>query len=155
MIFSRQFRALARIAVSFAAAWGVVGSAIAVLARGSDPDNSLLAWVATHALMFGAVGAISGLVSGLVLARAEAGRRVEHLATWRIAAWGVIGGLAPSLLFGLLGLVFGAPASSYVPLAILGLVSAGTGGAFAASAVAVAKRTALVDPEETPRLPAA
>jgi hypothetical protein len=152
MIFSRQFRALGRIAAAFAGAWAVIGGLLAILTGSSDPEGSLLGWVTTHMFMYGALGAISGFVTALLVA--EAGRRVERLTTRQVALWGVIGGLAPVALFGALGLVFGASASALLSLVALGVVSAGIGGAIAASSAAVAKRGESSTPPATPHLPA-
>jgi len=152
MIFSRQFRALSRIAVAFAGTWAGIGGLIALLTRAANPAGGLLGWVATHLLMYGALGGISGLVTALLVA--EAGRRAEHLTTRRVALWGAIGGLAPVALFGTLGLVFGASAGALLPLIALGAVSAGLGGAFAGSTAAIAARGAIAKPPSAPRLPA-
>lgn len=153
MIFSRQFRALGRIAAAFAGAWAAIGGLIAFLTGSSAPDGRLLGWISTHLFMYGALGAISGLVTGLLVA--EAGRRVERLTTRGVALWGIIGGLAPVALFGTLGLVFGAPANALLALVAVGVVSAGLGGAMTVSAAAVARRGAISPAPTTPRLPAA
>jgi hypothetical protein len=153
MIFSRQFRALGRIAAAFAGAWAVIGGLIAILTGSSDPNGNLLGWVTTHMFMYGTLGAISGLVTALLVA--EAGRQVERLTTRRVVLSGIVGGGAPVALFGTLGLVFGASASALLSLVALGVVSAGLGGAIAASAAAVAKRGEIAKPRTTPRLPAA
>ena len=154
MIFSRQFRALGRIAVAFAGAWAAIGGLIALLTGASDPDGGLLRWVLTHMFMYAALGAISGLVTALLVARAEAGRQIQQLVTSRFVLWGVLGGLAPVALFGVLGAVFGASAEALVPLAALGVVSAGLGGAVAASSAAVAKRGEIAAPPSPPNFPA-
>ena len=151
MIFSRQFKALGRIAAAFAGAWAAIGGLIAILTRSSNPDGSLLGWVTTHLFMFGALGAISGFATALLVA--EAGRRVERLATRRVVLWGVIGGSAPIALFGTLGLVFGASAGALLSLGGLAVVGAGLGGAIAASSAAVARRGELSKPPSAPRLP--
>lgn len=152
MIFSRQFRALGRIAAAFAGAWAAIGGLIAILTGSADPDGSLLGWVTTHMFMYGALGAISGFVTALLVA--EAGRRVERLTTRRVALWGVVGGLAPVALFGTLGLVFGASASALLSLVAVAVVSAGLGGALTASSAAMAKRGEISQARTTPRLPA-
>ncbi|NOT08415.1 MAG: hypothetical protein HOP28_09440 [Gemmatimonadales bacterium] len=153
MIMSRQFRALAKVALWFSGVWAAVGAVIAVITTGAAPDGGLLSEIGTHLLMYGTLGAMSGLVTGLVLARGERGRRVEQVSTRRVVGWGVLGGVAPSILFGLLGLVFGAPATVYLPLIGLGVVSAGIGGAVAGSAAAVSKRGALEAPRGATPVP--
>ena len=154
MIFSRQFRALGRIAAAFAGVWAVIGGIIALLTGFSDSDGGLLGWVLTHMFMYGALGAIAGLVTALLVARAETGRQIAHLVTGRIVMWGVLGGLAPVALWGVLGVVFGASAQALITLAALGIVSAGLGGAVAASSMAVAKRGEIATPPSQPRFPA-
>jgi hypothetical protein len=151
MSFSRPFRALSRIAVAFAGAWAVLGGLIAVLSGSANPEGSLLGWVATHLLMYGALGGIAGLVTALLVA--EAGRRAQRLTTRRVALWGAIGGLTPVALFGTLGLVFGASASALLPLGALGIVSATLGGALAGSSAELAKRGAISPAPAAPRLP--
>jgi hypothetical protein len=68
---------------------------------------------------------------------------VEQIKPGRLALWGVVGGLGPPLLFGVLGLLFGAPATVYLPLAGLGVVSAVMSGALLTTAVGAARRRAL------------
>ena len=72
MIFSRQFRALGRIAAAFAGAWAAIGGLIAILTSSSDPDGSLLGWVTTYMFMYGALGTISGFVTALLVAESNA-----------------------------------------------------------------------------------
>ncbi len=154
MQLSRQFKALARITLLFSGAWAGIAGVLAGLRYATDQDGSLVARVATAMTMYGAVGAMSGLVTALILARAEAGRQVEHLPTSRVAIWGMIGGTAPAVLFALLGLVFGAPADSYLPLMGVGIVSGGLGAVVAAAGSAAAKRGSLNAAGAKPRLPA-
>ena len=154
MAFSRQFRALAKVSAFFTGVWGAIGIAVGAFRGQAIGDGTLLSSILTYGLGYGAVGGISGVVTGLLLARAESGRRIEEVATWRIAGWGVIGGLAPAALFGLLALVFGATASQLLPLLGLGIVGGGVGGVISASASATAKRAALAEPEAPPELPA-
>lgn len=154
MQFTRQFKALVRVAVLFSGAWAAIGGIVAGLRWVFDRDGSVLAQVATHAVMYGAVGAISGMATALILARAEAGRQAQQLSTRRVATWGMVGGVAPTALFGLLALVFGAPADSYLPLMGVGIISGGIGAAVAASASVAAKRASLNAVAAQPRLPA-
>ena len=157
MIFSRQFRALLNFAGWWAVPWGLAGAALAVarwLASGAPyPGASLGVWVLSHVLGYGALGLISGLDVGLLLARQEGGRRVEDLSTRRVALWGAIGGAGPAVLFAALGVIVGAPPIVYLPLLGLGLVSAAVSGGLATAAVAAAKSRALPPDRESPRLP--
>lgn len=149
MALSRQFKALARIGTLFAAAWGGIATLVSVVSGGP-----LLPSFLTFGVMFGAVGGISGLTTGLLIARAESGRKVEDVSIWRVALWGFLGGFAPAGLFGLLGLTFGASAGAIVPLLVLGGISGAVGSAISGSATAAARRGQLRGAEDQPRLPA-
>jgi len=129
MPISRQFRALVKLAVLWGVPWTLAGLALGAIRWFTTihpPGDlvALLGWLATHGIAFGTLGLISGLDVGLLLARAERGRRVEQVRPARLALWGAIGGLGPPLLFGVLGLLFGAPRSVYLPLLGLGVASA-------------------------------
>ena len=153
MQFTRQFKALARVTALFSGVWAAIGGIMAALQYLTNPEGSLLAQIATHLVMYGALGAISGMATALILARTEAGRRVEDLPTPRVATWGMLGSAAPAALFGLLGMVFGAPAGSYLPLLGVGIVSGAIGATVAASASVAAKRGSLNPGNAKPRLP--
>ena len=157
MLFSRQFRALLSFAGWWAVPWGLAGAALAVarwLTSGAPyPGASLGVWVLSHVLGYGALGLISGLLVGLLLARREEGRRVEDLSTRRVALWGALGGAGPAVLFAGLGVIAGAPAIVYLPLLGLGLVSAAVSGGLATAAVAAARRGTLPPDRDSPRLP--
>jgi hypothetical protein len=147
-MLSRQFRALLRLAGVWSIPWTLIGAGIAVLrwvsGVGTPPTEiSLIGWIGMHALGFGAVGLISGINVGLLLARAERGRRVEELSPRRVGLWSVIGGAGPPALFAGLGLVFGAPAAVLVPLIGLGVLSAAISGGVAAAVFGVGRRGAL------------
>ena len=133
MAISRQFRALFKLAVLWATPWTLAGLALGAIRwfTGVHPPGdfgALLGWLATHGIAFGTLGLISGLQVGLLLARAERGRTVEQIRPGRLTLWGAVGGLGPPLLFGVLGFVFGAPASVYLPLVGLGIASAAISG---------------------------
>ena len=148
MLFSRQLRALTKLAVLWAAPWTLAGLLLGIYrwmttAHLPGDPGSLLSWLATHGLAFGTLGLISGLDVGLLLAWAERGRQVEQIRPGRLALWGIIGGLGPPLLFGFLGLVFGAPRTVYLPLLGLGFISAAASVALMKSAVGSAGRRPL------------
>jgi hypothetical protein len=158
VILSRQFRALLKLAGLWTIPWLAIGVAVAVyrwVASGDFPptDQSLSGWIITHAIGYGALGLISGLYLGLLLAHGERGRRMEQVSTGRVALWSALGGAAPPVLFGALGLIFGAPAVVYLPLVGLGLVSAAISSSVAVSAFVAGKRRALTEPPDTPTLP--
>ena len=156
MAFSRQFRALLKLAGLRAIPWAGLGVAVAIARWMTSPDipsttNSFTGWILNHAVAYGAFGLISGLYLGLLLARVERGRRVEEVSTRRIALWSGIGGAAPPILFAALGLVFGAPSIVYLPLLGLGVASAVGSGFLATSTHAAATRGRLVDPQAAHR----
>jgi len=118
MALSRKFKALGRIGALFAAAWGGIATLVSVFSGGP-----LLPSLLTFGVMFGAIGGISGLTTGLLIARAESGWLVEDVSIWRVSLWGFLGGFSPAGLFGILATAFGASASTTVPLLILGGIS--------------------------------
>jgi hypothetical protein len=148
MAFSRQFKALGRIASFFAAAFGAVGVVAGVITGGFVPSTLM-----TFAVAYGALGGMSGALTGLLMARSESGRRIEDVETSRIALWGVVGGTAPAALFALLGFIFGGSATALIPLIGLGVVGGALGGAISGSASAAAKRGALKAGESHTQLP--
>lgn len=155
MAFSKQFRALARITGFFAGVWAAVGAVLGALAGPSITGESILSGAVGFALMYGTVGAIAGATTALLTARAETGRPLSHIPTWRLAVWGVVGGLAPAVLFGALAFfIGGAPVSELLPLLGVGLVSGGVGGVISGSASAAAKRARLTESNTPPRVAA-
>jgi hypothetical protein len=154
---SRRFRALFTFAGLWAFPWAVAGAALGLYrwVRGGDPfpAQSLVVWVLGHVIGYGALGLLSGLVVGLLLARREEGRRVEDLSPRRVALWGAIGGAGPAVLFAALGVIASAPPIVYLPVLGLGLVSAAVSGGLATAAVAAARRGALPPDRDSPRLP--
>ncbi len=151
---SKQFRALGRITAFFALVWAAVGAVLGALAGPSVTGESAIAAAMGFAFMYGTVGAIAGATTAFLTARAESGRQLGQIPTWRLATWGVVGGLAPAVLFAALGfLVGGTPLRELVPLLGLGVVSGGVGGLISGSASAAAKTARLSESKE-PRLPA-
>ena len=154
MLVSRQFRALARIAALFSGSWAAVGAVIGALGAPSLTGETALVGATSFALMYGTAGGIAGVATALLVARAEVGRQVSDIPTWRLAAWGVIGGVVPVALFGVLGLVAGASLSAVLPLLGVGVIGGGISGTIAGSASAAAKRAQLTAGNESPRFPA-
>jgi hypothetical protein len=154
MSLTNQFRALARLSTLFAGAWAVVGGLLGAFRGAELIGESAGSAMLSFAFMYGLVGAIAGIVTSLLIARAERNRPLRELHTGRVAAWGVLGGLAPPALLGTLGLLAGAPLVAILPLAGLGVVSGALGGVASASAVTAAKRAALRESDPVPRLPA-
>ena len=154
MVFSPQFRALAKLTTLFAGAWAVVGGVLGAVRGAALTGQSVASATLNFAVMYAVVGAIAGIVTSLVVARAERGRSVRDLSAGRFAVWGVLGGLAPPALLGALGLLAGAPLIAVLPLAGLGVVGGAIGGVASASAVTAVKRNALREPDSPPELPA-
>jgi hypothetical protein len=134
LALSRQFKALGKIGAVFAGAWGLVGTALSVLAGGGIVPSLL-----SYGVMFGAAGGISGIATALLAARGEAGRAVEDVSSWRAALWGFLGGFIPAALLTAIVLIEGA-GDVVAPLLVLGTISGGVGGAVCGIAAASAKR---------------
>ena len=84
MALSRQLRALGKIGAAFGLAWGFVGTAISALAGGG-----LIPSLLSYGVMFGSAGGISGIVTGLLIARGEAGKAAEDISSLRATVWGL------------------------------------------------------------------
>jgi hypothetical protein len=145
MALSRQFKALGKITAFFAATWGAVGVATAAFTTGLT-SSSLLAF----GVAFASAGAISGMATALILARAESGRRVDDIPRWRAALWGVLGGGAPAAVFGTLALLVAGQPSAIVSVLGLGLLGGTIGGTISIAAHAAARRAKLPTQEPPP-----
>jgi hypothetical protein len=157
MTFSRQFRALLKLAGLWALPWTALGLGVAIIRWLTNPDitstaPSLGNWLLSHALGYGALGAISGLYLGLMLARIERGRQAEEVPLRRIALYSGLAGAIPPVLFAGLGLVFGAPPGVFLPLLGLGAFSAVISGGLATTTLAAVQRRMLSKPEDHPKL---
>jgi hypothetical protein len=151
--FSKQFRALGRITGFFASVWAAVGAVLGALAGPSITGDTALSAAVAFALMYGTVGAIAGASTALLTARAETGRPLSRIPTWRLAVWGVVGGMAPAMLFGTLAFfIGGASVRELVPLLGLGLMSGAAGGLLSGSASVAAKKARLPGSDEPPQL---
>lgn len=149
MPLSKQFKALGRIAASFAAVWAVIGTGLSVLAGGP-----LLASFWTFGTLAGAVGGLSGLTTGLALARAESGRDLDEMPHWRAGAWGFLGGFGPAGLLSAIAVVFGPTPGIVAPLLALGLGSGGVVGAASVTMSVMSRRKRVsggTDPHVIPR----
>ncbi|MHC4107182.1 MAG: hypothetical protein ACYSTY_03755 [Planctomycetota bacterium] len=155
MAISRQFKALGKITGFVAAAWGMVGALVGALGAVVAGSGAVLASIYTLGVIYGCVGGVAGAVTALLIGRAEYGRRIDELHPRRMAAWSLLGGIGPAVVFGSTGAIFfGASASEVLGLLGAGLVTGGVGGAMSASISAAAKRTALSEQETHPELPA-
>jgi hypothetical protein len=139
MVFSRQFRALGRVAAFFGISWGIVGTAVDML-LGGPLVGSLLHF----GVLFGTAGAISGILTGVVLGRAEAGRSVGDLPIWRSVLWGFTAGVGPAVvMIGILA-ALGPTPGVIVPLLGLGWVTGGLSAGVAAWVSHEARRSDLL-----------
>lgn len=152
MALSRQFKALLRIAGFFAGTWALVGAAIGAFVGSAGTGETALATVVRLSLMYATAGGIAGTSAAWLAARAETGRQLRDIPTWRLAAWGVLGGVTPAATFGFLAFIAGAPISGVLPLIRLGILGGGVSGLIAGTASAAAKRVPSADPEAAPRL---
>ena len=154
MAFTRQFRALCRISGFFAGAWATVGGIIGAIWGPKVLGGSALGAAMTLAFPYGLIGGMAGALTVLVIARSESGKDIGQVPTWRVAVWGVVGGVAPAVLITGAGLFFGAPAGALLPLVSgLGIMGAVVGGVVSAVASAAAKTERLSTGEQSPQLP--
>ena len=146
MTLSRQLKAVGKIGTVFAGAWGLVGTAVSVLAGGGIVPSLL-----SYGIMFGAAGGISGIATALLVARGEAGRAIEDVSSWRAALWGFLGGFMPAALLTAIVVIEGA-SDMAVPLLVLGTISGGVGGTVCGIAATSAKRAEVPSPGSQERL---
>jgi hypothetical protein len=158
MTFSRPFRALLKLSVLWALPWTALGVGVGVIQWITSPElasiTSLGGWLLGHALAYGALGWISGLYLGLVIARVGRGR-IDALSRPKVALLAALGGAAPPAIFGALGLMFGAPPAAFWSLLGLGVVSTVGSVALVWSTQAAVAPAALVGSTGLDRLPAA
>jgi hypothetical protein len=157
MPFTRSFRALLRLTGLWALPWTGFGLLVGAVRWALAPElrtetTTLLGWLLNHALAYGALGLISGLYLGLLLAQVAQGGSWAKLPRRRVALWSAVAGTAPALVFGALALVFGAPSTVFLPLAGLGIVS-GVGSSLLATSTHAATAAPSLPPGDVTRLP--
>ena len=146
----RKLRGMFGMGLTWGVGWAIVifiiGSIIGIV----DPDSIDAGeepW--RLAMLVGSVGFISGSLFGLIFSRAERRKSIKELSVSRATLWGALGGA----ILPLLTTMNDHTLFNTVPL----------GAAFAAATVAIARRSALREPEaveeleggvETPRLKA-
>jgi hypothetical protein len=152
---SRSLRALLRLAALWAVPWALVGVALAVVAWRTQPVATpplvplpLTIWLAMFVPAITALGLISGLSAGLLLAWAERGRAVATLSPRRAMAWGAIGGALPLLVLGAYGLVTGLPTANLASIALAGTLTALGSGGLTGWLITTAQRRALPTPRD-------
>ena len=152
-MFTRQFRALLTLSLAWSLPWAVIGVAVALgsWAPTVDPIQRMLGmplFLTLHALVYGALGVISGLVFGLVWSRIGSRHGLSGSSRSRALVAGLVGGLTPVALFALLVLVFGAPNLALLPIVAGGLISALLSGGLATGVVGIAQRAVPMELEE-------
>jgi len=127
--FLRKVRGALGIALTWGAAWALIGAALSLITGVVDPDSIDAGEGPVRiGAIFGVVGAMSGLAFGLVMAFTERRRSLDELSIGRAALWGVVGAAALPLL-------------TTMNNSIL-IIACPLGAAFAAASVALARRSA-------------
>ena len=142
MQFSRQFRALGRIAALFAVVWGASGALLGLTVGPSAIGETPISAAVTFATAYAVGGGIAGIVTALLLSRLEAGQDVAQIKPQRLVTWGVIGGVIPAAILATLGLIAGVPIARVWPLIGIGVVGGLIGGIVLGSASITKGRTA-------------
>lgn len=150
MLFSRQYRALWKLAGLWAIPWTIVGAVLGILGYPGYLELArsfampMLGYVALNALAFGAIGQVSGLCTGLVLARAERERESSQLSLGRTALWGVLGGFVPFAVIAVFAWLLVTTGTNLGLIVGLGAANGVLSGALVAGAVQVARRGTAV-----------
>jgi len=140
MQLSRQFRALGKIAIAFAAVWGTSGGLLGFTVGPSAIGGTAISAAVTFAIAYAVGGGIAGISTALLLSLLEAGRDVAQIKPQRLVAWGVIAGVIPAALMATLGLIAGAPIARVWPLLSIAVVGALVGGLVLGSASAITRK---------------
>ena len=86
MAVTPQFRALAKLSMLAASVWAVIGGLLGAFRGAEIIGESPLAAALRFGAMYAMVGAISGIVTSLLVARAERKRSVGELQAGRMIA---------------------------------------------------------------------
>lgn len=143
-MLSRQFRALLTFSLIWALSWALLGTAVGLFTWHPriDPMQAHVTWslwLVFHAVLYGALGTICGLVSGLMFARVAKGNEVHAISDWRAFTMGAVGGLTPLSAFLGLAVVFGF-SGPLLPLLAAGLACSALSGGLATGALRIARR---------------
>jgi len=131
---ARRIRGALGIAVTWGALWVVIGLVVFTAFAIFDPEDIDPGEGPARVLpIFALVGFLSGLGFAVWLSLAERRRTLHQLSLWRVALWGLLGGVAIPLLMGADG--------------SMGWLTGPMGAAFAAASVAAARRSALPEAE--------
>ena len=136
--FLRKCRGILGVAVTWGAMWAVVFALIAFVIGLIDPDSVDPGESGLRIARIGAVfGAVSGISFGIILSVAERRKTLRELSLARVALWGAVATAVYPLLTPL-------PNGNVIIMSPIG-------AALAAGLVAVAKKSALATPHETPQ----
>ncbi len=160
MTFSRQFRALLRLAFLWAIPWAMTGAVLGILAwlRRGTPQPPiqplpLSIYLSMYVPEITALGVMSGLSAGLVLSWTERGRDLSAVSASRAVAWGILGGMLPLIVLGAYGLGFSLPAANLQGILLTGVLTAVASGSIAGLTLSAAKRAKLDAPVAPRALP--
>ena len=90
-------RRIVALTLGWAILWAVAGATLSLVIGGVDPPNTDQGPLDT-ARTLGLVGAMCGMVFGMLLAVAERRRRVSEVRLFRAALWGVMAGAVVPLI---------------------------------------------------------
>lgn len=129
-LLARRIRGALGIGVTWGAMWVAIGLAVMTALAIFRPEEIDPGEGPARVLpILGLVGFLSGLGFSGWLSLAERRRSLHQLSLWRVAFWGLLGGVAIPLLMGTDG--------------SMGWVTGPMGAAFAAASVGTARRKAL------------
>ena len=136
----QRIRGAVGTAVTWAAAWGVVGVmlriVLGVITGGpiAAASGSLVAGLVPPFVLFGMFGFVGGAAFSGVLGIAEGRRRFDQMSLPRFAGWGAVGGLLLAALMFAVG--WGFTLGDLIIVGIMPLLGAGS----AAGSLALARR---------------
>lgn len=149
MALSRQFKALLKIGAAFGLAWAFVGTSLAglfIAVHGGIEEGTIIDWLRSVVSLW-LIGGVSGIVTGLLIARVEAGKAAEDISSIRATGMGFLGGFIPWAVLclgaGVLGEWRGIPEI----ILLFGGISGAVGGTLCGIAAASTKR--LAEPTTT------
>lgn len=143
MMIWRRIRDILVMAITWALAWGALGSALAAARfwwpTSHDPVGIFN--LPTILVSWAILGFLSGAVFSALLARRERRRSVDDLATARVAVWGALGGASLPVLATVIGALMGEVGDDWFTAPI---ISAALGAMCAAASLRLAKRPSRV-----------
>ncbi len=126
----RRLRGALGIGVTWAVSWAGIGLILGVILRVLRPqDFDEGESIGKAVMIFGVIGFLSGLGFSLLLSLGERRGSVNELSLWRVAIWGLLGGVGIPLLMGTDG--------------SMAVMTGPLGALFATASVAAARRKAI------------